>query len=86
MRIIKSFPDLQSAIPKAARVLKDLNEVLTYEGYYGARHPTASYNVSPSAVIRRLATLLKVHKCSPCWEGPQNRRGETRRRHSMLNP
>jgi len=60
MRITENFASLDVAMPKAVRVLQQLDGVSTFHEQYGVRHPLASYNVSLSAVARRLRTVLEV--------------------------
>lgn len=60
MRIAEKFDSIEVAIPKAARALQNLNGVPIFHERYGARHPYASYNVSLSALAKRLLGVLEV--------------------------
>lgn len=60
MRIAEKFDSIEVAIPKAVRSLQNLSGVLTFHESYGVRHPYASYNVSLSAVAKRLLCILEA--------------------------
>lgn len=46
-------------MPKAARVLQDLHGVPTFEDSYAARHPFAAYNISLTAIARRVISVVE---------------------------
>lgn len=59
MQILEQYPSPESAVPKAARVLQDLHGVPTFEDSYAARHPFAAYNISLTAIARRLVAVVE---------------------------
>ena len=60
MRITEKFENIEAAIPKAARSLQNLNGVPTFHALYEVRHPCAAYNVSLSALAKRLLGVLEA--------------------------
>lgn len=58
MRYSESFTHINGALPKAARVLSNIDGVTTYQDVYGVRHPMAAYNTSITHVSRRILRTL----------------------------
>ncbi len=48
------------SLPKAARVLRDLRGLPTYESEWGLRHPAAAYNVSLGGIAQRIISVLSA--------------------------
>jgi hypothetical protein len=59
MQVFEDYRIIEVAIPKAARVLQNLQGVATFEGNYGTRHPFAAYNISLTTIARRLISVLE---------------------------
>lgn len=60
MRIFEQHTSPEAAVPKAARLLQQLNGVPTFESAYGARHPFGAYNVSLTGIARRLIAVVEA--------------------------
>jgi hypothetical protein len=58
MNIIEQYSPSELPLPKAVRVLQNLDSVPTFEAAYAARHPLAAYNISLTGIARRLIAVV----------------------------